>query len=359
MLDESTGSHWSDLDAAGRKASAISGGLAWDGPSAKAAVPSTLAYPPLVRVTSAPATPSVVKDYSQVTVAQFSGQIGTSPVSGPLGVGSTQWGCTGSGPLAALDGQIAILDRGGPDPGCGLHLRGEGPERPGRRGHRPADRQQRHRSHHSVGDRARHHHPRPLHDPDRRAGAEGRGGRRHRERPDRPGPEPGLPGRGRVPAAAPVRAEHAAAGLVGLALGHLGLPQPPDGARHQRGPAPHARPDPPAPPGHRVVRGGPGHHWQRALHAGLGRERHLHLHGDQSGARRGHRGHGHQRALGPHLRLQLGCLHHGLPLRAGRSPPGRRRPSPPPSRRARGTAPRRRPPSPPSQTSTPRTTRRS
>jgi len=119
MYDESSGSHWVDMTAAQRKASAVSGGLAWDGPAVKAAVPSTLAFPPLVRVTSAPATPAVVKDYRQVSVAQFSGPIGTNGLSGPLGVGSTRWGCTVLGKLAALDGRIAILDRGGPTPDAG------------------------------------------------------------------------------------------------------------------------------------------------------------------------------------------------------------------------------------------------
>ncbi len=119
LYDETTGKHWNELDAAGRKASAVSGALAWDGPAVKAAVPSTLAFPPLVRVTSAPQTPAVVKDYTQVTTAQFSGPIPDAGVSGPLGVGSTQYGCTGLGRLAPLDGQIAILDRGGPTPDAG------------------------------------------------------------------------------------------------------------------------------------------------------------------------------------------------------------------------------------------------
>jgi uncharacterized protein (TIGR03382 family) len=119
MFDNTAGAHWIDMDAAGRQASAIGGALAWDGPSVHAQVPSTLAYPPLVRVTSAPATPDVVKDYKQVTVAQFSGQIGTAAVTGQMGVGSTRWGCTASGRLDPLDGHIAILDRGGPTPDAG------------------------------------------------------------------------------------------------------------------------------------------------------------------------------------------------------------------------------------------------
>jgi MYXO-CTERM domain-containing protein len=119
LFDESTGKHWSELDAGQRMASAVSGALAWDGPAVKAAVPTTLGIAPLVRVTSAPQTPSVVKDYKDVTVAQFSEPISGAGVSGPLGVGSTGFGCTGQGRLASLNGQIAILDRGGPQPDAG------------------------------------------------------------------------------------------------------------------------------------------------------------------------------------------------------------------------------------------------
>ena len=120
QYDESSGKHWKDMTAAARAASAVSGALAWDGASVKSAVPETLALTPLVRVTSAPSTPSVVKDYAQVGVAQFSGPIPVDGgVSGPLGVGSTGFGCTSQGRLDPLDGRIAILDRGGPDDaGC-------------------------------------------------------------------------------------------------------------------------------------------------------------------------------------------------------------------------------------------------
>ncbi|HTS82001.1 MAG TPA: PA domain-containing protein [Myxococcaceae bacterium] len=120
LYDESTGMHWVDLDDPGRQASAISGALAWDGTTVKTAVPATLLYPPVVRVTSAPASPSAVGDYPQLTIATFSGPIGLTPIAGPLGYGSTKWGCSGLGRLDSLDGQIAILDRGGPsaDAGC-------------------------------------------------------------------------------------------------------------------------------------------------------------------------------------------------------------------------------------------------
>ncbi|HZJ53709.1 MAG TPA: PA domain-containing protein, partial [Myxococcaceae bacterium] len=120
LYDETSETHWKDMTASERAASAISGGLAWDGPSVTSLVPDTLAFPPLVRVTSAPDTPSAVKDYDQIRVAQFSGPIPVDGgVSGPLEFGSTGWGCTVQGPLDPLDGRIALLDRGGPnDAGC-------------------------------------------------------------------------------------------------------------------------------------------------------------------------------------------------------------------------------------------------
>ena len=121
LYDEGSGQHWVDMSAGMRAASAISSGLAWDGPTVTAAVPETLTFPPLVRVTSAPDTPSAVKDYDQISTAQFSGPIPVDGgVSGSLAMGSTQWGCTALGRLDPLDGKIAILDRGGPnaDAGC-------------------------------------------------------------------------------------------------------------------------------------------------------------------------------------------------------------------------------------------------
>jgi MYXO-CTERM domain-containing protein len=120
LYDEDSGKHWLDLDDAARAASAISGGLAWDGPSVKQAVPELLAFPPLLRVTSAPNTPSVVKDYDQFRLAEFSGTIPVDGgVTGLLGKGSTGYGCSSQGRMDPLDGKIAILDRGGPTPDAG------------------------------------------------------------------------------------------------------------------------------------------------------------------------------------------------------------------------------------------------
>jgi uncharacterized repeat protein (TIGR01451 family)/MYXO-CTERM domain-containing protein len=116
LYDETSGQHWKDLTASGRAASAVSGSLAWDGPSVISAVPTILLPPVVVRVTSAPNTPSAVKDYD-FSVAQFGGQIGNTAVSGELAVGSTGWGCSAQGALAPLTGKIAVLDRGGPPGG--------------------------------------------------------------------------------------------------------------------------------------------------------------------------------------------------------------------------------------------------
>ncbi len=120
LYDEGSAKHWLDIDALARQASAISGALAWDGSAVKAAVPGVTGVGPLVRISSAPATPSVVADYANVSIAQFSAPITDAGVSGPLAAGSTGYGCTVEGRLAPLDGKIAILDRGGPsaDAGC-------------------------------------------------------------------------------------------------------------------------------------------------------------------------------------------------------------------------------------------------
>jgi uncharacterized repeat protein (TIGR01451 family) len=119
LYDEGSGTHWKDMTASQRVSSAVSGALAWDGPSVTQAVPEILAFPPVVRVTSAPNTPSVVKDYDSKP-AQFGADFPLDGgIAGALGVGSTGWGCSSQGRLDPLDGKIAILDRGGPnDPGC-------------------------------------------------------------------------------------------------------------------------------------------------------------------------------------------------------------------------------------------------
>jgi len=119
MYDEASGLHWVEMDAGTRAASAISGGLAWDGPSVKAAVPNTLEIYPF-RVNSAPPSAAdVVKVYKELSVAQFSAPITSTLVTGDLNNTSTTYGCTAEGPLAPLDGKIALVSRGGPnDAGC-------------------------------------------------------------------------------------------------------------------------------------------------------------------------------------------------------------------------------------------------
>jgi MYXO-CTERM domain-containing protein len=116
LYDEGTGKHWKDMTASQRVSSAVSGALAWDGPSVISAVPNTLGFPVVLRVTSAPQTPAVVKDYDYST-AQFGAQPGATAVSGQVAVGSTGWGCSAQGKLDPLTGKFALLDRGGPDGG--------------------------------------------------------------------------------------------------------------------------------------------------------------------------------------------------------------------------------------------------
>src|SRR5262249_44833846 len=119
VFDETRGQHWIEEDVASRLASVTSNALAWDGPSVKAEVPTTLIAAPLVRVTSAPATPSAVKDYTRAAPATFGRDITTNPLSGELGMASTGWACNLFGKLDPLDGKIAIVDRGGPKPDAG------------------------------------------------------------------------------------------------------------------------------------------------------------------------------------------------------------------------------------------------
>jgi MYXO-CTERM domain-containing protein len=120
LYDENSGQHWVDMSTnAARATSAVSGALAWDGPSVKSAVPELLASPPL-RVNSAPpGHQDVVKVYQQTTTAQFSGPITATPVTQDVENGSTVYGCSALGRLAPLTGKIAVLTRGGPTPDAG------------------------------------------------------------------------------------------------------------------------------------------------------------------------------------------------------------------------------------------------
>lgn len=119
IYDEASGLHWVEMDAGTRAASAISGALAWDGPSVKAGVPLTLDAIPF-RVNSAPAGHAdVVKAYADLTVAQFSAPITTTLLTANLENTSSTFGCTAEGHLTPLDGKIALVSRGGPnDAGC-------------------------------------------------------------------------------------------------------------------------------------------------------------------------------------------------------------------------------------------------
>jgi hypothetical protein len=86
LYDEGSGTHWKDMTPSARAASVISGGLAWDGAAVTEAVPVVLGFPPVVRVTSAPSTPSVVKSYDFAS-AVFGGDFPLDGgITGPVGV---------------------------------------------------------------------------------------------------------------------------------------------------------------------------------------------------------------------------------------------------------------------------------
>ena len=114
LYDESTGKHWIDLTNSGRLASMTSNALAWDGPAVKAAVPGRLDAALLLRV----ATPTP-QNFTTLAGAQFGGTVGTTPVTGRIGVaGPNNYACSGAGALGDLGGRIAVVDRGPPDAGC-------------------------------------------------------------------------------------------------------------------------------------------------------------------------------------------------------------------------------------------------
>jgi hypothetical protein len=119
QYDEGSGKHWVELTDPTRAASAVSAALAWDGPTVIQTVPGMLAVSPVVRVTSAPNTPSVVKDFGSAAAGFGASVPETAGGAQALGYASTFYGCSSQGKLAPLDGKIAIFDRGGPnDAGC-------------------------------------------------------------------------------------------------------------------------------------------------------------------------------------------------------------------------------------------------
>jgi len=118
LFDQQSGKHWVELDDNGRKASVTSNGLAWDGPTVKSLVPTTLRGALVFTVTAAPQTPSVVKDYLNIAPAQFGAVVGTAAFSAPVRVASPGDACTNSGTLQPLTGALAIVDRGPPAAPC-------------------------------------------------------------------------------------------------------------------------------------------------------------------------------------------------------------------------------------------------
>src|SRR5262249_19063554 len=105
LYDDSIGLHWIQMTNAQRLASVTGNALTWDGPAVKAAVPGRLDAFLLLQVGST--------TYTQLAEAAFGGSVGTTPLSGPIGVASpNNFGCTGSGSLGDLAGKIAVVDRG-------------------------------------------------------------------------------------------------------------------------------------------------------------------------------------------------------------------------------------------------------
>jgi hypothetical protein len=115
LYDNGTGLHWDQMTAAQRVTSATAcTRLAWDGPYTTANAPSFLGDKPVLRVT-APA--GIAGDYT-VGVPSFGAALGNPGVSGPLvlvndGVGTVTNACEPLTNAGAVNGKIALLDRGG------------------------------------------------------------------------------------------------------------------------------------------------------------------------------------------------------------------------------------------------------
>jgi hypothetical protein len=132
LLDNTTNKHWSEMTSAERLASSTNDQhLVWDGPLTTGQVPATLGGPPLLRIT---APNSLARDILEVGTAAFGPPLTEAGVSGDLQVGSSL-ACNGM-PLDPFQGRIAVID-------AAPALRGEGAQRPERRGQRGGHRQQR------------------------------------------------------------------------------------------------------------------------------------------------------------------------------------------------------------------------
>lgn len=115
LLDNSIGLHWDQMTAGQRQASAVAcNRLVWDGTNATVQAASYLADKPVLRVNS-PAL--IARDYD-VGTASFGPPLSATPLTEDLvlvndGVGFPNNGCEAFVNAAAVNGKIALLDRGG------------------------------------------------------------------------------------------------------------------------------------------------------------------------------------------------------------------------------------------------------
>ena len=235
LYDEGSATHWKDMTASARVASAVSGALAWDGPSVTQAVPETLAFPPLLQVISAPEHPRGGEGL------RFpAGRVQRAHPRRRRGLRAARSGFHRLGLLLAGPARSARRKDRHPRPRRPqrrrLHLRREGPQRPGCRERSACSSPTTSPTRRSSPRREtrRTSTSRCCDHPGRRHIAEERGCRGSSRGSHRPGLEPGLRGRRSSASRAAVLAHHAGVGLVGVALGQDGVPQPPHGAGDQR-----------------------------------------------------------------------------------------------------------------------------
>jgi len=114
LYDDGVGLHWDEMSAAQRMASAMAcNRLAWDGPYAMQQAPGALAARPVLRVNSPPA---IDGDYDAGT-ATFGPSLTVAGVTQAVvlvndGVGTPTDGCEGLINAGAVNGRIALIDRG-------------------------------------------------------------------------------------------------------------------------------------------------------------------------------------------------------------------------------------------------------
>ncbi len=319
LYDQGTGKHWVDLDDSGRKASVTSNALAWDGPTVKSLVPTSLEAALVFSVTEAPQTPSAVKDYLNLAVGQFGAPVGTTAITGPVRVASPVHACTSDGPLQPLTGALAIVDRGPQGAACTFVEKARNAQAAGAVAVLIAN--------YTTGLLPPGGNAPDVtipvlgitqEDGNTLKGAVAAGPVTGSLRRDQSKGYAGADSRGTGP---DVRTTRGPGGFLTRALGHLRCSPSSDGAGHQSVPRLEPRPDRSPAPGRRLVPGRSLRQRHRPEHARLRRQRDLQLHRDQSGAVDRQRSDPLRRRDRGDLRLQQRGLHDCLPLHPGRSAP--------------------------------------